>query len=300
MPKPMSPGRFATAFTLVELLVSIGVLAALVLLVSRMTSSTAAVTVASSKHMDADSHVRMIFDRMATDFSKMLKRKDVDYIFTKQNGNDAMWFYTEAPAYFTGTPASSAKSSLSLAGYRINSAFQLERLGKGLEWDGVPAGNLAGSAMFLTYPIGSTAPNPASTLAGNWPSTVTTTSNDPDYNVLSEQTYRLEYSFQLRDGTLSVTAPTTGTGLQTVSAIVVAIAVLDNTSRSIVKKSATDATIIDSTVAAQMINALPDSVTGSSIAQTWNSSSYLTSSGIPQLAASQIRIYQRHFYLNTK
>jgi hypothetical protein len=41
------------------------------------------------------------------------------------------------------------------------------------------------------------------------------------------------------------------------------------------------------------------------IAKTWRASNYLLSSGagssgIPQAAASQLRIYERTFYLNTK
>jgi Tfp pilus assembly protein PilV len=304
MENTRSSAKSDEAFTLVEVLFATVVVLLLVFLVAQITNSTSATTTNSSKHMDADSQARTIFDRMAIDFDKMLKRKDVDYVFSKQSGNDAMWFYSEAPAYFTGSPSSSDRSTVSLVGYRINSSGQLERLGKGLEWDGVPNATLGGSLIFLTYPIGSTTPNSASTLVGNWPSTVTTTSTDPDYNVLSVQTYRVEFCFQLKDGTLSTNpyiAPNTSiTGFQDVSAIVVGLAILDNASRKIVKRDASNPTLIDATIAAQMIAALPDAVDGTSIAQTWSNSNYLTQSGLPPAAAAQIRLYQRYFFLNNK
>jgi hypothetical protein len=298
------PAMLTAAFSLIELLVAIAVLVLLLLVVTQLIDSTSATTVNASKHMDADSHARMIFDRMAIDFDKMVKRNDVDYMFLKQTGNDAMWFYSEAPAYFTGSPSASARSTVSLVGYRINSSYQLERLGKGLEWDGTPTSTLGGSVVFLTYPAGSNMPLAASTLVGNWPTTVTTTSTDPDYNVLSDQAYRFEFCFQLRDGTLStnpyIPPATTINGFKDVSAIIVAIAILDNSSRKIVKRDSTNSTLLDSTVANQMILALPDAVSGVSVAQTWNNGYYLAQSGLPERAAAQIRIYQRSVYLNSR
>jgi hypothetical protein len=111
----------------------------------------------------------------------MVKRNDVNYIFWKSvpgspNGpNDTMYFYSEAPAYFTSgifnngaspplakTTPYPFKSSIALVGYRVNNdvqtpspnIFQLERLGKPLAWD---SGPMSGSGfptpvVFLTYP----------------------------------------------------------------------------------------------------------------------------------------------------
>jgi type II secretory pathway component PulJ len=89
-------------------------------------------------------------------------------------------------------------------------------------------------------------------------------------------------------------------GIQDVSAIIVALAILDNGSRKFV------------TSASQMDSALPDPTTQDLtttppnppklMAQTWeaavNSTNFASKSGIPQAAASQVRIYQRTFYLN--
>jgi hypothetical protein len=62
--------------------------------------------------------------------------------------------------------------------------------------------------MFLSYRAGS-APDPASTIAGNWSSTVGTAENgfsdgsDTDYTVLSADVYRMEIVFYLTDGSFS-------------------------------------------------------------------------------------------------
>ena len=71
--------RSCSAFTLTELLVSIAVLTLLVLIVSRLVTSATNVTTRDYKKMDADSQVQPVFNRMAIDFSQMIKRSDVDY-----------------------------------------------------------------------------------------------------------------------------------------------------------------------------------------------------------------------------
>src|SRR5882757_11200917 len=99
----------SSAFTLIELLVSIGILALLVVLVSGLVNSATLATNQSGKRMDSDSQVRLIFDRMANDFSAIVRRQDVDYIFAKQNGNDTMYFFSEAAKYFDTSVSDSAK-----------------------------------------------------------------------------------------------------------------------------------------------------------------------------------------------
>ena len=99
--------------------------------------------------MDADSQARQVLDRMAIDFDQMVKRTDVDYYrqgtsapnSTRPiNGNDQIAFYSAVPGYY---PSTGAQSPVSLVAYRVNSnqtspSFnKLERLGKGLVWNGV-------------------------------------------------------------------------------------------------------------------------------------------------------------------
>ena len=295
----MKPSSFVAddGFTLPEMLFSMVVLALLVVLVAQLMSSATLLTNQSGKRMDSDNQVRAIFDRLASDFNSMVKRQDVDYIFAKQAGNDTMYFYSEAPAYFDSSVSDGAKSSVSLVGYRVNSSFQLERLSRGLTWDGGPAPSPSpGSVVFLT-PSGSTTPDSASTIAGNWASVVGSSPNysdgsGADYHVVGDQVYRLEVTFLQTNGVLS-NAVTSYNGLQNVSAIVVALGMLDTTSRVILLQNGQ----IPVATGTTMIGALPDSVDGTPTLQTWQASTYLTTSGAPQAAASQLRVYERAFYL---
>jgi prepilin-type N-terminal cleavage/methylation domain-containing protein len=366
------------AFTLVELLVAMAVLLLLVGMVTQLTNTAAVTITDSNKHMDADSQARLIFDRMAIDFAKMLKRTDVDYVFYKTVGhgnssaNDAMFFYSEAPAYYENTTiAPSLKSPVALVGYRVNSVLQLERLGKGLTWDGATNNSstppMPGGVAFLST-SGGAIPAYKSTIAGdctsanpgNWTnlgtapgafgiSSAFSDGRDIDYHVLAEQAYRLSIAFLLNDGTISARPILSSTqlngsnsltlftgsdplsssdstqgyaagsrwcnttsgecyicvnatpqaavwnriGIQDISAIIVGIAILDTTSRQIVKSTS------------QLVSALPNPDLTSNppilMAQTWgnaiNSANFAANAGLPQTAASQVRIYQRYFYL---
>ena len=215
----------SAAFTLIEVLLSI-VLVMLVDLSRPPNERRYFGKGQSGKRMDSNSQVRIVFDRMANDFAGIVRRQDVDYVFAKQNGNDTMYFFSEAAKYFDTSVSDSAKSSLSLVGYRVNSNFQLERLSRGLIWDGQVAPSPApGSMVFLT-PSGSSTPLRGSTIAGNWAAAVGTGPNysngtGTDYHVIGDQVYRLEISFLQTNGTIS-TSVTSYNGLQNVSAIIVA------------------------------------------------------------------------------
>ena len=135
-------------------------------------------TIGSRKHMDADSQARLIFDRMADDFATMAAAPGRGlHILQKCNWGDggecdAMFFYSEAPAYAN---VSGNQSTVS-PGYRINSTtFQLERLGEALTWDTATSNDASslmtsnttpGGVVFLTYDEGQRLPPPAS-LDGN-------------------------------------------------------------------------------------------------------------------------------------
>ena len=305
------------AFTVLELLVSIALMALLLLVVAHIMNNARTVATSSRRHIDADAEARMVFDRMARDFARMVKRSDVDYLVTKQAGSDSVFFYSEAPGFSSATGAS--QNGVSLVGYRINSSFQLERLGKGLTWDGTGADSM----VFLTFANQTTAPPsvPAddSTLAKAFSSEVAPASTDPDYHVLAQNVFRFEICFLLKsrvqpDGAIlpaiysnvpydsrASHTSTAGIGLSDVQAIVVTLAVLDNTSKKILPAGA------DLTAA---VAALPDpsdaslaNSTPTLPAQAWrslvNSGNFSQSSGLPPSAASHVRIYQRIFELNT-
>jgi prepilin-type N-terminal cleavage/methylation domain-containing protein len=230
------------AFTLVEMLVSIAVLALIMTFIGQMMSSVSLSTTLSSKHIDTDNQARLVFDRMALDIGAMPHRTDIEYLFVKgpksaapgsqQDPSDKMFFYSQAPAFFSSSNSNlfpavgtiDPKSPMALVGYCINTGFNnsgsnvtpppycLQRLSKGLTWDqSVPNG--PGGIMFMTFnPAGNPSkfmtPLPGSTLVGN-PLTQAAltavdpepvyTGSDPDYDVLANQVFRMEFCFQVKD-----------------------------------------------------------------------------------------------------
>ena len=200
------------AFTLLELLASMAVLALLVLLFARLLSSAATITTLGHKRMDADSQARQLLDRMAADFDQMLKRTDVSYYIkagstgAAMTGNDRIAFFTAVPGYLASTQPL-YPSNIAVTAYRVNalagspSYNRMERMGKGLNLNGAYAGAIT-PIVFLD----STA---STTIASIWPTAVASDPNsanytDPDYEVIGPQVFRFEYYFLLTPD------PTTG------------------------------------------------------------------------------------------
>ena len=320
-----------SAFTLVEVMVAIAILAILVALIGEIFSAATTSTNLGTKHLSADSQARLVFDRMGDDFANMVKRKDVDSYFLKQPGNDTMFFFSQAPGYSDSGAVN--PSTTSLVGYRIspitatNPTPQLQRLGKQLDCDGIASGTVPGSMVFLNPAAAATFLNTLySTIVINWPTTVSATSTDADYHVLGDGVFRLEFSFLENTeivapttGAITVTSPyvdppnptagstpalgtyplqftPVGGGITTVTGIVVTIAILDTASRKI----APDPTL------ANLITALADTPNTPPLLATtpsnWNTTieapGFAQLASLPVTTAGQVRTYQRTFYFN--
>ena len=233
--------RGAAAFTLAELVVTVGVLALLVFLFTQLMNSAATVTALAHKQMDADSQTRQLLDRMAIDFAQMVKRSDVDYyvksswfasgtppppsgvtgvrtvrqswLVAPSKGNDTIAFYSTVPGYY---PSTGSQSPVSLVAYRVNSdstnsAYnKMERMGKGLVWNAVSP-NIP--VVFMPIPIASPLPIaelPDPTLsptpAPAWPEIACTPNPTPcpswsDSEVIGPQVFRFEYYYLLKGQT---------------------------------------------------------------------------------------------------
>jgi hypothetical protein len=215
------------AFTLAELLVSVGVLVLLVLIATQLLNSAANITTLGHKQMDADSQTRQLLDRMAIDFAQMVKRSDVDYYVKSsatppptgvrnllQPGNDTIAFYSAVPGYY---PSGGSQSPVSLVAYRVNSQNKLERMGKGLLWNGSTptSGATPPAVVFMPIPLArplpiaelpSPSPDPTSTPA--WPEIAFGAGSGwSDTEVIGPQVFRFEYYYLLK----GQTNPTTGT-----------------------------------------------------------------------------------------
>jgi prepilin-type N-terminal cleavage/methylation domain-containing protein len=303
------------AFTLVEMLVSIAALTLFILIVTRLLNSASTITTLGNKHMDADSQGRSVLDRMAVDFGQMIRRSDVDY-FAKRTaapnsvggtmvGNDQIAFYSQVPGYY---PSSGSQSPVSLVSYRVNSDsssktyLKVERLGKGLVWNGVSTTDAP--VVFSPLKIsdiaawsGATKPYPDPNYS------------DPDYELIGPQVFRFEYYYLLKGQTVGgttyssilsytpwdtrITGHTAINGFQDVSAIGVTIAVIDPKSRVLVSDTQLG------TLMGQMSDFSLNMHSGSptqpgDLDAQWQLAVNATTA-VPRAAASAIRIYSRLF-----
>ena len=271
------------AFTIVEMLISVAVLVLIVLLLTQLINSATAITRTAHKHVDTDTEARAVFDRMAVDFAQMLRRTDIDTyvkapngyknpnahgnglkLTVGQQGNDQIAFFSQVPGYYpTG-----AQSSLSLVAYRVRSKnsspryLQLERMGKGLLWNGVSNGTTSTSAYPIVFSPGQMdaailgGSNPGNPWAGPWYAAINNDntgqsdeSNPNTYEVIGPQVFRLEYYYLLKDGSVTDVPKITTTtpwinyptktlaanlnAFKDVEAIVVAIGVADAATRKL-------------------------------------------------------------------
>ncbi|HST29819.1 MAG TPA: hypothetical protein VLK27_03150 [Chthoniobacterales bacterium] len=279
------------AFSLVELLVSVVVLAMLVLLFGRVFSSASSVTAVGNKRMDAEAQLRPLFDRMAVDFSQMLKRPDVDYYLKSpavtQTGNDQIAFYSTVAGYY---PSTGSQSPISVVGYRINSTSgttsfnKFERMSKGLVWNGVSSTDTP--VVFLPLTINAT-----------WPA-ATNANSDPDYELIAPYVFRFEYYYLLKNGNLSDKAwdasagHTRVSGMQDVAAISVCVATIDPKSRVLISDS-------QLTTLSVGLSDFSTSMTMGDLLSQWQTVLDGTID-MPRSAVSAVHIYERYFYLTPK
>jgi type II secretory pathway pseudopilin PulG len=326
-----------SAFTLAELLVTVGVLVLLALLASQLLKSAANIATLGHKQMDADSQARQLLDRMAIDFAQMVKRSDVDY-YVKSNppsggigpaprtvlqpGNDQIAFYSAVPGYY---PATGAQSPVSLVAYRVFNPTptpnpcpdcnKLQRFGKGLVWNAVSTTDIP--VVFMPVPVASPlpiaelppSPTPTPSPSPAWPRAGNMTT-DAAYEVTGPQVFRFEYYYLMKNGNFSdypmISPHSSLSGMQDVSAIVVDIAVIDPKSKVLLSDTTNPPQIAQ--VASQLIDWGNTACLGCPTATQWKTTPGLlrarwqnTLNGItnlPRPAVSGIRLYERFFYLS--
>jgi hypothetical protein len=276
------------------MLVAIGVLALLVLLLSQLINSAASIATLGNKRMDADSQARPLLERMALDFAQIVKRSDVSYYLktaeTPMTGNDLVGFYSAVQGYYPTTP-----SPISVVAYRVNSdasssvAYNcLERMGKGLDWNGASTTSMP--VVFLPL-----------TIHGTWPSVASSSAYDDidpakkTYEIIGPQVFRFEYYYLEKTTGNLVAYPAAWTSLPVVAikdaaAIVVAIAAIDPKSKVLLSNSQI----------ATLVESLPDYASGwgpgELLAQWQSALDGITN--MPRPAISGIRLYERCFYIS--
>ena len=272
------------------------ILALLVVLVAQMVGSASSVTGNSKKRLDADDEARLVFDRLAGDINGMVKRRDINPLFLASNGNDSFYFYSQAPAYSTNAAASN--SQVALIGYAVtNSGIGLVRFSAGQSWDGLRFSNPSLTSITATSPT--------------------------NFHVIAPNVFRMEFALLMKPGSVNNTnglGPVTNVGTVSIngtnvifqtnnagqackdfSGIVLAIALLDPTSRQVVGTNALTnlASLMgDANVITEITSgALNGSLTNGIPVDTWRTNA-LINSGIPPAARAQIRVYQRYIPIN--
>ena len=110
--------RRPTAFTLLELLVAIAVMALIGVVLSQIIGATGKTTRISNRAIDAASQARIAFDRIGRDFTNLVKR--ADSVFASSTaGPDLMLFLSLVNA--AGLPGSTVSDNrgISIVAYRI-------------------------------------------------------------------------------------------------------------------------------------------------------------------------------------
>jgi prepilin-type N-terminal cleavage/methylation domain-containing protein len=247
------------AFTLVELLVSLAVLSVLVVLLAQVITLTGQAIAINTTKLDAAKQARLFFDRLATDLALRPRRTDLGMQFLSVAGSDSFQFYSQVDGY-------SGTRHIAAVGYRIGTVngniSGLERGATGTDW-------LASGNPLIFLPKASVPPPP-----------------DSDYELLAAGIFRLEICYLLNTGALT-TVPKSD--FSNVSALVVAIGVLDENSRKILS----DAQL------SQLAGALKDVTDLHDPISIWNTELTGTgfASGIPPRAVKNLRLYQRIFLL---
>jgi hypothetical protein len=280
--------------------VSIATLVLIILFVTRLIDTTSKVTAPANTHMDADMEARPLLDRMAADFAQMVKRSDVDYYLkspsnpqiidaaSNPTGNDQLAFFSTVPGYY---PAVGSPSPVSLVAYRFNTSstspsyLKLERMGKGLLWNGVSPT----STPVVFLPI---------TISSSWAAATSNRAIDTDYEPIGPDVIRFEYYYVLKSGALSLTpwdtnaGHTSPSGMQDVVAICVAIAVIPPKERVLIPNPQVVA------LASQM-NDFAAGMNPGDLLNQWQSA-LDAATAVPRPALATARLYQRYFYLAPK
>jgi prepilin-type N-terminal cleavage/methylation domain-containing protein len=227
--------RKPRGLTLVELTVALAVLGLLVLALAQATEHASKTVFSGAERMQCDQQAQAIFERISADLRGIPARSDIDLVFKRQPGNDALYFIAEAPAYFIGDPNAALRSPLALMGYWLGEDATLLRLSKGLTWEGAPGPQTGGAPVFLTAPAPTQAPISESTLVGRWPRALEPATGaefqGADVHPLNHRVIRFEYCFELRPkpGSASVpafsnqTAPPGRPAIQSIRALRIAV-----------------------------------------------------------------------------
>jgi prepilin-type N-terminal cleavage/methylation domain-containing protein len=312
--RPLAPRRSAesAAFTLVELMVSISVLAILGGLVAQLMGSASRLTSNSKQTSDGDSEARYAFNQIASDLGRRINRKDVDAYLAKPTGNDLLYFFTQTPGYSPTLTDAKNRSPVSLVGYRVyerktetNSVWELQRYSRSLAWARTDKDPELPYVILTGSPA---APVPSTTLAGtdgrgtggSFPGVIAQQdSEDSFYQVIAQNVIRFEVSL-LRKPDLTdpkspiparvlsdaeIAAEFSRNGFTNISAVVVTIALLDSQNMARTSSAVVSSLNLADTEAVQGAIRYP--------LDDWNRQFLSQIKALPKSMGNGVRLYQR-------
>jgi prepilin-type N-terminal cleavage/methylation domain-containing protein len=185
---PSPATLFERAFSLLEVLIGVVILAILGLLIAQVITATTRATRMSTIGIDAAAQARLAFDRMGLDLAALVKRRDVDFVATNSLSAGppySLMFLSEvtSPGIFATN-----NRGVSLVGYQIATTADsptpcLLRGAVPLSWSGSNSQGVTGLQT-----------NGLPILLSSLPVTLSA----PDFDVLAPAVIRAVIGFQLR------------------------------------------------------------------------------------------------------
>lgn len=317
-----SSSRHRSGFTLIELMVSISVLAVLGGLVAQLMGSASRLTSSSKQSSDCDTEARFALGQISADLSRRVRRPDVDAFVEKvpNNGNDRFFLYSETAGY-SPTLTASARSTVSLVGYRVKetkldenradsrTTMELQRYSRALPW----VGSVKDPAMPFVIMAGTPQkPVPSTTLAGTDnkgrggafnKTMIEDAEEEIYYQTLAQNVIRFEVSLLTKPDLSNPLTPVPArllkdaeipselarNGFTNIASVIVSLALLDS-------QNAVRVTPADATRALQLTDT-PQTGTPTSFpkypAEQWNAIFSTSIKTLPRPVATGVRFYER-------
>ncbi|PTX96711.1 hypothetical protein DB345_05880 [Spartobacteria bacterium LR76] len=294
------------AFTLIEILVGVAILAIVGLLIVQIITATSSASRMSNAGIDAAAQARLAFDRMGIDLAAMVRRPDIDFQSTSSFGAAPPYGLVFVSGVMSAGLSGTNNRGYSLVGYQINGTTDtptpcLLRGAVPIAWQGTSAASVTG---YQTNGLPVSLANIGVTL------------NPGDFDVLAPAVIRVVVGYQLypsgesvllSDGTLllawgqvvysppvrldSDKNPSAAIDLSRVSSLIVGVVAIDPDGVKRLKASEVTA----------LATSFPVPQTGQYPVAVWSPIAENVGglpSGVPLFARQSVRVFQRAFPIN--
>lgn len=295
------------AFTLIEILVGVAILAVLGLLIVQIIAATSSASRMSNAGIDAAAQARLAFDRMGIDLAAMVRRPDIDFQSTSSFGAAPPYGLLFVSGVVSAGLSGTNNRGYSLVGYQVNGTADtptpcLLRGAVPISWQGTNAVSLTG---YQTNGLPVSLANIGVSL------------NPGDFDVLAPSVIRVVVGYQLYPSGDSVSL-SDGSSLQALGQVVYSPPVRLDSDENI--SSAVDLSRVSSLVIgvvaidpdavkrlkASEVSALAASFPVPSAGQypvaVWSPIAENVGglpSGVPLFARQSVRVFQRAFPINS-